>query len=51
MPQMAPINWLTLMTIFSVILIIVSILNYSLQYFSPSIHEARKIDSLKNWKW
>nr|AFQ62256.1 ATP synthase F0 subunit 8 [Cheironitis sp. MJTNT-2012] len=51
MPQMAPINWLTLMLIFSVILVIAGILNYSLQLFSPKIDIVNKINSLKTWKW
>nr|AKR07164.1 ATP synthase F0 subunit 8 [Pseudorhaetus sinicus] len=51
MPQMAPINWLSLLMIFSIILVIVSILNYSLQYLFPSNYMTNKIHNLKNWKW
>nr|UFK32126.1 ATP synthase F0 subunit 8 [Pseudorhaetus sinicus] len=51
MPQMAPINWLSLLMIFSIILVIVSILNYSIQYLIPSGYMTNKIHNLKNWKW
>nr|AGW80439.1 ATP synthase subunit 8 [Prosopocoilus astacoides blanchardi] len=51
MPQMAPINWLTLLLVFSTILIIASILNYTLQFSLPKSILSEKINSLKNWKW
>nr|YP_010446923.1 ATP synthase F0 subunit 8 [Prosopocoilus laterotarsus]QNS37139.1 ATP synthase F0 subunit 8 [Prosopocoilus laterotarsus maedaorum]UTM10030.1 ATP synthase F0 subunit 8 [Prosopocoilus laterotarsus] len=51
MPQMAPINWLTLMIVFSGILIIISIINYSFKLSLPKSLFSQKIDSLKTWKW
>nr|YP_009709680.1 ATP synthase F0 subunit 8 [Dorcus tenuihirsutus]QEX51699.1 ATP synthase F0 subunit 8 [Dorcus tenuihirsutus] len=51
MPQMAPLNWLTLMLLFSVILIIVSIINYTIFSQSPKSLFFDKIQSLKTWKW
>nr|YP_009935547.1 ATP synthase F0 subunit 8 [Prosopocoilus astacoides]QNS37126.1 ATP synthase F0 subunit 8 [Prosopocoilus astacoides]UTM10017.1 ATP synthase F0 subunit 8 [Prosopocoilus astacoides castaneus] len=51
MPQMAPINWLTLLLVFSSILIIASILNYTLQFIFPKSALSEKLNSLKNWKW
>nr|YP_009860552.1 ATP synthase F0 subunit 8 [Kirchnerius guangxii]QKD75002.1 ATP synthase F0 subunit 8 [Kirchnerius guangxii] len=51
MPQMAPMNWLILMIFFSVILIIVSILNYSIFSRFPKNFLFNKLQSIKTWKW
>nr|AXS65873.1 ATP synthase F0 subunit 8 [Tenebrionoidea sp. 11 KM-2017] len=51
MPQMAPLNWLSLMIMFSMILISFNVLNYfNFQYQikkTPSSKEKKMI----NWKW
>nr|AYN50364.1 ATP synthase F0 subunit 8 [Litostylus pudens] len=51
MPQMAPINWLSLYFIFIVIFLIFIIINYySFSYSSKiTIPSSKKI--LLNWKW
>nr|YP_010954813.1 ATP synthase F0 subunit 8 [Hemisodorcus macleayii]WMW30198.1 ATP synthase F0 subunit 8 [Hemisodorcus macleayii] len=51
MPQMAPMNWLPLMLLFSSILIIISIINYSISHQFPSSFLHNKIHSMKIWKW
>nr|YP_009561399.1 ATP synthase F0 subunit 8 [Zophobas atratus]QAT19099.1 ATP synthase F0 subunit 8 [Zophobas atratus] len=51
MPQMAPLNWLTLMIWFSLILIMFNTLNY----YSFSYQIKQKKSTIKklstNWKW
>nr|AOY39997.1 ATP synthase F0 subunit 8 [Hypothenemus sp. BMNH 1040235] len=51
MPQMAPMNWLTLYTLFSLILIITMTISfYQFLYASPSVPKTtKKIKT--NWKW
>nr|YP_009158969.1 ATP synthase F0 subunit 8 [Prosopocoilus gracilis]AFQ62189.1 ATP synthase F0 subunit 8 [Cheironitis sp. MJTNT-2012]AKN01388.1 ATP synthase F0 subunit 8 [Prosopocoilus gracilis] len=51
MPQMAPLNWLTLMILFSIILIVASIINYSILSQNPKSLLISKIWSSKTWKW
>nr|YP_010954800.1 ATP synthase F0 subunit 8 [Hemisodorcus donckieri]WMW30185.1 ATP synthase F0 subunit 8 [Hemisodorcus donckieri] len=51
MPQMAPLSWLTLMLMFSTIMILISIINYSTFSQSPKSLSYKKIHSLKIWKW
>nr|YP_010701759.1 ATP synthase F0 subunit 8 [Autocrates maqueti]WCK11522.1 ATP synthase F0 subunit 8 [Autocrates maqueti] len=51
MPQMAPLNWVTLMIYFSIIFIFFNSLNYySFTYFKkPELKEKSSISL--NWKW
>nr|YP_009756875.1 ATP synthase F0 subunit 8 [Tephritis femoralis]QIK50379.1 ATP synthase F0 subunit 8 [Tephritis femoralis] len=53
MPQMAPISWLTLFIIFSITLILYSIMNYYLIiYQTPKFNFKNKlIKNSLNWKW
>nr|UFZ12920.1 ATP synthase F0 subunit 8 [Protohermes basimaculatus] len=52
MPQMAPINWLLLFILFSLILILFNIMNY---YITIPNHPKTSSKSFKfiplNWKW
>nr|YP_004021881.1 ATP synthase F0 subunit 8 [Exorista sorbillans]ADO85312.1 ATP synthase F0 subunit 8 [Exorista sorbillans] len=53
MPQMAPINWLSLFIIFSITFMIFNMMNYySYSPFMPksNLMNKKKINSL-NWKW
>uniref|UniRef100_UPI0030FEC9A1 ATP synthase F0 subunit 8 n=1 Tax=Neopanorpa quadristigma TaxID=2521360 RepID=UPI0030FEC9A1 len=53
MPQMAPINWLSLFIMFSIILLLFNVMNYySFSPNVPNISDTNKI-SFKplNWKW
>nr|ULR86964.1 ATP synthase F0 subunit 8 [Macquartia sp. 2 HNL-2022a] len=53
MPQMAPINWLSLFIIFSMTFIMFNIMNYFL--YSPSSPKfnliKNKLTNSLNWKW
>nr|YP_009693800.1 ATP synthase F0 subunit 8 [Panorpa debilis]QEI03733.1 ATP synthase F0 subunit 8 [Panorpa debilis] len=53
MPQMAPINWLSLFIMFSITLLLFNVMNY--YSYSPkhsSIKEINKISSSSMiWKW
>nr|YP_010702840.1 ATP synthase F0 subunit 8 [Agrilus adelphinus]WCO09267.1 ATP synthase F0 subunit 8 [Agrilus adelphinus] len=52
MPQMAPMSWLTLFTIFSITFTIFSVLNYYSLIYQPLIKkEQEKLIKKINWKW
>nr|YP_009728649.1 ATP synthase F0 subunit 8 [Macroxyela ferruginea]QHR79723.1 ATP synthase F0 subunit 8 [Macroxyela ferruginea] len=52
MPQMAPINWLILFIMFSLILLLFNILNYfCFQYKLPSLSKTKFNQPTMNWKW
>nr|YP_009240889.1 ATP synthase F0 subunit 8 [Simulium aureohirtum]AKN23376.1 ATP synthase F0 subunit 8 [Simulium aureohirtum] len=56
MPQMAPISWLTLFILFTVIFILFNIMNYFCIVFTPS-SDSKKEGKTQltppslNWKW
>nr|YP_010049249.1 ATP synthase F0 subunit 8 [Promethis valgipes]QPL15584.1 ATP synthase F0 subunit 8 [Promethis valgipes] len=51
MPQMAPLNWLSLMIMFILVMMLFNIVNY----YSFTYQIKQKSDSIKkqeiNWKW
>nr|YP_009919003.1 ATP synthase F0 subunit 8 [Orthonevra geniculata]QMP96583.1 ATP synthase F0 subunit 8 [Orthonevra geniculata] len=53
MPQMAPINWLTLFITFSLIFIMFNIMNYFI--YSPMTPKSKNTNKIimksMNWKW
>nr|YP_010564770.1 ATP synthase F0 subunit 8 [Volucella trifasciata]UZA61173.1 ATP synthase F0 subunit 8 [Volucella trifasciata] len=53
MPQMAPINWLSLFLLFFLIFILFNMMNYFI--YSPSMNKTKKnnkiITNSMNWKW
>nr|AWN56082.1 ATP synthase F0 subunit 8 [Anthicidae sp. DPP-2018] len=51
MPQMAPLNWLTLMIYFILILMIISSLNYFSFLYTPKKSIIKKSKFQINWKW
>nr|QBF44158.1 ATP synthase F0 subunit 8 [Simulium quinquestriatum] len=56
MPQMAPISWLSLFILFSMIFMLFNIMNYFCIVFAPSMNmEDSKTSQLTppslNWKW
>nr|YP_009745935.1 ATP synthase F0 subunit 8 [Trichosia lengersdorfi]QIH95793.1 ATP synthase F0 subunit 8 [Trichosia lengersdorfi] len=52
MPQMAPINWLSLFFIFSIIFIILNIFNYFTFILNKTKNKNFKNNKLSmNWKW
>uniref|UniRef100_A0AAU7YTK0 ATP synthase complex subunit 8 n=1 Tax=Cheilosia ochreipila TaxID=3103808 RepID=A0AAU7YTK0_9MUSC len=53
MPQMAPIKWLSLFLLFSIIFLLFNMMNYFLFYPStPKLKNLSKIfTNSMNWKW
>nr|ALO77150.1 ATP synthase F0 subunit 8 [Anaspis sp. ANA02] len=51
MPQMAPLNWLTLMLFFISIFIIFNIMNFYSYNYSNKSSSSKKINLSTNWKW
>nr|QXT45711.1 ATP synthase F0 subunit 8 [Afronurus yixingensis] len=52
MPQMAPLSWLTLFTVFSLTLILFSIVNYFLTSpNAPELTSSQFKTQPFNWKW
>nr|ADO60453.1 ATP synthase F0 subunit 8 [Anaspis sp. BMNH 840206] len=52
MPQMAPLNWLTLMIYFIIIFMIFNIMNYySYSYKNSDFSSKKKKIINLNWKW
>nr|YP_009567874.1 ATP synthase F0 subunit 8 [Sitona obsoletus]QBF03823.1 ATP synthase F0 subunit 8 [Sitona obsoletus] len=51
MPQMAPLNWLTLYFIFILLFIMFMILNYFSFTYSPKNFKKDKMKIILNWKW
>nr|QXG82688.1 ATP synthase F0 subunit 8 [Chrysomelidae sp. SOIL MMG Contig15] len=51
MPQMAPINWLTLFCLFSIYMLIFSSMNYFFFLKSPKKSLTTKSKSQQNWSW
>uniref|UniRef100_UPI0030FDFCF1 ATP synthase F0 subunit 8 n=1 Tax=Neopanorpa brisi TaxID=3135612 RepID=UPI0030FDFCF1 len=53
MPQMAPINWLSLFIMFSIILLLFNVMNY--YSFNPKLPNSKEINNISfkslNWKW
>nr|APX40151.1 ATP synthase F0 subunit 8 [Labidostomis lusitanica] len=51
MPQMAPINWLSLFVSFVLCLILFSSMNYFFIMYSPKKSVLSKKTNLNNWSW
>nr|UBS93981.1 ATP synthase F0 subunit 8 [Saperda tetrastigma] len=51
MPQMAPLNWLTLSWFFILIFFIFNILNFYSFFYSPQSKKSMKTPLIFNWKW
>nr|QNE85625.1 ATP synthase F0 subunit 8 [Hybos culiciformis] len=53
MPQMAPIGWLNLFIMFSIIFILFCIVNYYMFIPLPNSQEFndKKMSNTMNWKW
>nr|AXS64884.1 ATP synthase F0 subunit 8 [Tenebrionoidea sp. 14 KM-2017] len=51
MPQMAPLNWLTLMIFFVMILVIFNSLNYFSFTYTPKMDITLKKQFTISWKW
>nr|AZA05026.1 ATP synthase F0 subunit 8 [Anthrenus verbasci]QOW08060.1 ATP synthase F0 subunit 8 [Attagenus unicolor japonicus]UZT67666.1 ATP synthase F0 subunit 8 [Attagenus unicolor japonicus] len=51
MPQMAPMNWVTLFIMFSIILLMVNSINYFSFFKAPKTTQKNKLITKTNWKW
>nr|ALO70352.1 ATP synthase F0 subunit 8 [Atheta gagatina] len=51
MPQMAPMNWLTLFFMFIIVFMIFNSLNYFCFLYPPKSSLKNKSSRLINWKW
>nr|APX39787.1 ATP synthase F0 subunit 8 [Pachybrachis sp. ReAss_5] len=51
MPQMAPINWLSLFMTFIIALLIFSAMNYFATIYTPETSTKSKNDLSISWKW
>nr|ALO77509.1 ATP synthase F0 subunit 8 [Mordellidae sp. GENSP01] len=51
MPQMSPLNWLTLMMSFITLLIMFNTLNYYTFSYTKSKTDTKKKKISINWKW
>nr|ALO76862.1 ATP synthase F0 subunit 8 [Ischnomera caerulea] len=51
MPQMAPLNWLTLMLFFTMIFFLFNFINYYSFLYSIKSSSKKKINLKFNWKW
>nr|YP_010158033.1 ATP synthase F0 subunit 8 [Physosmaragdina nigrifrons]QRG29980.1 ATP synthase F0 subunit 8 [Physosmaragdina nigrifrons]QUB07153.1 ATP synthase F0 subunit 8 [Physosmaragdina sp. N56] len=51
MPQMAPINWLSLFITFVISLIIFSTLNYFFVLYQPKKSSIKMKSNINNWSW
>nr|WMQ52312.1 ATP synthase F0 subunit 8 [Ceutorhynchus cf. asper XHL-2023] len=51
MPQMAPINWVTLYFLFIFLLILLIITNYYMYIYTPKTCKMKINQKSLNWKW
>nr|AXS65673.1 ATP synthase F0 subunit 8 [Cucujoidea sp. 40 KM-2017] len=51
MPQMAPMNWLTLFFLFTIILLILNSMNFFMFINKPKTEKKQTKTSKLNWKW
>nr|QIV24656.1 ATP synthase F0 subunit 8 [Hermerius prionoides] len=51
MPQMAPLNWLTLFALFTLVFMIFNIINYFMFSYKIKFSPFKKSKILSNWKW
>nr|YP_009441984.1 ATP synthase F0 subunit 8 [Trypodendron signatum]AOY40205.1 ATP synthase F0 subunit 8 [Trypodendron signatum] len=51
MPQMAPLQWISLFLYFSILFILTSILGYYMFCYLPTYQLMSKKTKIINWKW
>nr|APX40138.1 ATP synthase F0 subunit 8 [Cryptocephalus lusitanicus] len=51
MPQMAPLNWLTLFIMFSIYIMIFSSMNYFFSLKTPTKKSLKTKMKFQNWLW
>nr|ARH54315.1 ATP synthase F0 subunit 8 [Curculionidae sp. 6 AH-2016] len=50
MPQMSPLNWLSMYIYFYLLFLLLMIINYYLFLYKPKTHKFKKLSKI-NWKW
>nr|AOY39542.1 ATP synthase F0 subunit 8 [Scolytinae sp. BMNH 1040075] len=51
MPQMAPISWVTLYIMFTIIFMMTCIMNYFIIIYTPVTTNTSKKEKTFSWKW
>nr|AXS65242.1 ATP synthase F0 subunit 8 [Curculionoidea sp. 17 KM-2017] len=51
MPQMSPLNWLSLYILFSLIFLMLIIFNYYMFIYTPKFFSIKNKKLNINWKW
>nr|AML26428.1 ATP synthase F0 subunit 8 [Staphylinidae sp. BMNH 1274642] len=52
MPQMSPLNWMSLFITFTIIFIMFNVMNYFSFKYQPIKKKTTNLNSIKiNWKW
>nr|AXS66573.1 ATP synthase F0 subunit 8 [Tenebrionoidea sp. 17 KM-2017] len=51
MPQMSPLNWLSLMILFILIFIMFNAINYFSFMYHPKTKVIQTTKKMTNWKW
>nr|YP_010491855.1 ATP synthase F0 subunit 8 [Ocypus graeseri]UWM92641.1 ATP synthase F0 subunit 8 [Ocypus graeseri] len=51
MPQMAPLNWLALFIMFTIIFFMINCINYFSFSYKNKMSNFSKKNNLTNWKW
>nr|AXS66397.1 ATP synthase F0 subunit 8 [Curculionoidea sp. 8 KM-2017] len=51
MPQMAPMNWVTLYMYFMFLFLMMIIINYYMFIYTPKMTQINKKSKNINWKW
>nr|QIV24539.1 ATP synthase F0 subunit 8 [Olethrius laevipennis] len=51
MPQMAPLNWLILTILFSIVFLVFNVLNYFVFNYKTEYSLTKKSSIPINWKW
>nr|AXS65923.1 ATP synthase F0 subunit 8 [Staphylinoidea sp. 5 KM-2017] len=51
MPQMAPINWMSLLISIVIVFLVFNSMNYFSFLYHPSSKQINKKKNLINWKW
>nr|AOY39932.1 ATP synthase F0 subunit 8 [Scolytinae sp. BMNH 1040002] len=51
MPQMAPMSWMTLYLVFSIILMITMAISFFQILYTKKTSSKKKIKTQMNWKW
>nr|YP_009706290.1 ATP synthase F0 subunit 8 [Cyclommatus strigiceps vitalisi]ASF90503.1 ATP synthase F0 subunit 8 [Cyclommatus strigiceps vitalisi] len=51
MPQMAPLNWTSMLIIFTILFLIMNSMNFFSKNKTPLLSKITKLSISKSWKW